>query len=160
MCHKTQISSWLQSIDVWPCWCCHLKQQQIGFLHNMGLAINLKNIKIMRFQNRPSSRDHKYSFKLGNKSLEHTQNYPCINISNTTKNVNKAVAVVRDMAQRALCSKTETLIRIWLKIIKPVIDPIALYESEIWDLLTIQKSANWDEVETTILLLWSRQNSP
>ncbi len=84
-------------------------------MHNMGLVINLKKINIMIFPKKRSiNQDYKYSFKLDNKSLEHTQNYLRINISSTTESVNKAVDVFRDMAQRALCIQTETPTRIWL----------------------------------------------
>lgn len=129
------------------------KRSKLGFLHNMGLVINLKNINLMIFQKRPSNQDYKYRFKLDNKSLEHTENYLCINISSTIENINKAVDVFRDMAKRALCIKTETPIQNLAINIQTCNrpHPIAHYECEVRGLLTIQKSTNWDKLQAETL---------
>ncbi len=105
----------------------------------------------MIFQKRPSNQDQHHSFKLDNMLLEHMQNYTYLGINiNNTENFNKAVNDLRDKARRAFYAikrniKIDIPIRIWIKIIKSVIEPIALYGCEVWGPLTNQDFTKWDK---------------
>ena len=87
----------------------------------------------MVFQKRSSCQDHKYKFHLDTVAQEHTKNdtYLGLNIG-TTGNFHKAVNNLRDKARRAFYAIKRNMtfdipIRIWLKILELVIEPIALY---------------------------------
>ncbi len=94
----------------------------------MALSVNPKKTKIMIFRKRPSHQDQHHSFKLDNMLLEHTQNYTYLGINiNNKGNFNKAVNDLRDKARRAFYAikrniKIDIPIRIWIKIIKSVIE--------------------------------------
>ncbi len=65
-------------------------------------------------------------------------------------NFNKAVNDLRDKARRAFYAikrniKIDIPIRIWIKIIKSVIEPIALYGCEVRGPLTNQEFTKWDK---------------
>jgi hypothetical protein len=89
-------------------------------------------------------------------ALEQIKNntYLGLNI-NATGNFHKAVNELRDKARRAIYAikrniKFDIPIRIWLKILESVIEPIALYGCEAWGPLTNQKFTKWDkhQIET------------
>lgn len=130
-------------------------QQHLDLLNNFcqswALSVVPKKTKIMIFQKRPSRQDQHHSFKLGHMPLEHAQDYTYlgINISNTG-HFKKAVRNLREKARRAFYAikrniKIDIPIRIWLKIMKTVIEPIALYGSEVWGPLTDQEFSTWDK---------------
>ncbi len=130
-------------------------QQHLDLLHSFcqswALSVNPKKTKIMIFQKRPSHQEQHHSFKLDNMLLEHRQNYTYLGINiNNTGNFNKAVNDLRHKARRAFYAikrniKIDIPIRIWIKIIKSVIEPIALYGSEVWGPLTNQEFTKWDK---------------
>ena len=94
-------------------------------------------------QKRFSCQDHKYKFHLDTVALEHrkiNEKYLSLNIS-ATGNFHKAVTDLRNKARRAFYTikrniKFDIPIRIWLKIRKSVIEPIAIYGCEVWGPLT------------------------
>ena len=105
----------------------------------------------MVFQKRSSCQEHKYKFHLDNVAVEHTKNdaYLGLNIS-ASGNFHKAVNNLRDKARRAFYAiknnmKFDIQIRIWLKILESVIEPIALHGCEVWGLLTNQDFTKWDK---------------
>ena len=51
--------------------------------------------------------------------------------------------------------KLDIPIRIWLKILESVLEPIALYVCEVWDPLTNQEFTKWDkhQIETACRIL-------
>jgi hypothetical protein len=95
----------------------------------------------MVFQKRSSSQDNKYKLYLETIAIENTKNtYLGLNI-NTTGNFHKVVNDLRDKARRAFYAikrniDLNILIRIWLKILQSVIEPIALHGCEVWGPLT------------------------
>ena len=130
-------------------------QQHLDLLNNFcqswALSVNPKKTKIMIFQKRPNRQDQHHSFKLNHMPLEHTRDYTYlgINISNTG-NFKKAVKDLREKARRAFYAIRRNIqidipIRIWLKIMKTVIEPIALYGSEVWGPLSDQEFSTWDK---------------
>jgi hypothetical protein len=67
---------------------------------------------------------------------------------------------LRDNVRRAFYAikrniKFNIPIRIWLKILESVIEPIALYGCEVWDSLTNQDFTKWDrhQIETACRIL-------
>ena len=63
---------------------------------------------------------------------------------------------LRDKARRAFYAikrniKFDIPIRIWLKILESVIEPIALYGCEVWGPLTNQNFTKWDKHQIEIL---------
>ena len=110
----------------------------------------------MVFQKRSSHQDHKYKFHLDTVALEHTKNYTYLGLNiSATGNFHKAVNDLRDKARRAFYAIKRNInfnipIRIWLKILESVIEPIALYGCEVWGPLTNQDFTKWDkhQIET------------
>jgi hypothetical protein len=105
----------------------------------------------MLFQKRSNHQDHKYKFHLDTVALEHTENYTYLGLNiSTTGNYHKAVNDLRDKARRAFYAikrkiKFDIPIRIWLKILESVIEPIVLYGCEVWGPLTYQEFTKWDK---------------
>ena len=67
-----------------------------------------------------------------------------------------AVNELRDKARRAFYAikrniKIEIPIRIWLKMFQSVIEPIALYGSEVWGPISINEFTKWDKHPIEIL---------
>ena len=135
-------------------------QQHLDLMHRFcqtwALTVNLSKTKIMVFQKRSSHQDHKYKFHLDTVALEHTKNYTYLGLNiSATGNFHKAVNDLRDKARRAFYAIKRNInfnipIRIWLKILESVIEPIALYGCEVWGPLTNQDFTKWDkhQIET------------
>ena len=121
------------------------------FCQTWALTVNLSKTKIMVFQKRSSHQDHKYKFHLDTVALEHTKNYTYIGLNiSATGNFPKAVNDLRDKARRAFYAIKRNInfnipIRIWLKILESVIEPIALYGCEVLWPLTNQDFTKWDK---------------
>ena len=87
----------------------------------------------MVFQKRSSCQDDKYKFHLDTIALEHTKNYTYLGLNiNATGNFHKAVNDLRNKARRAFYAinrniKFDIPIRICLKILESVKEPIVLY---------------------------------
>jgi hypothetical protein len=136
------------------------KQQHLDLLHRFchtwALTLNLSKTGIMVFQKRPNCQDHKYKFHIDTVVLQHTKNYTYLGLNiSATGNFNKAVNNLRDKARRAFYAIKRNIqfdipIRIWLKTLESVIEPIALYGCEVWGQLTNQEFTNWDkhQIET------------
>ncbi len=93
------------------------------------------------------------TFSLGTNQIAHTSHYNYLGLKITsTGNFNHAVNELRDKARRAFYAikrqcPIEIPIRIWLKILESVIEPIALYGSEVWGPLTnpSQDLTKWEK---------------
>lgn len=126
------------------------------FSHTWALKINLAKTKIMIFQNRSRCRENKYIFRAGNQVLQHTQEYTYLGLKlSSTGNFNLAVNELKAKALRVFYMIKNTIrheipIQTWLKILKAIIEPIALYGSEIWGPLKTQDFSKWEkeEIET------------
>ena len=92
---------------------------------------DLKKTKIMISQKRSRSQGTQHTFTLGTNQITHTSHYNYLGLKITsTGNFNHAVNELRDKACRAFYAikrqcPTEIPIRIWLKILESVIEPIA-----------------------------------
>ena len=92
----------------------------------------------MVLQKRLSCQDPKYKFHLDTVALRHTKNYTYLGLNiSATGNFHKAVNDLRDKARRAFYAIKNNIqfdipIKIWLKILESVIEPIALYGCEVW----------------------------
>ena len=115
----------------------------------------------MVFQKRSSHQEHKYKFHLDTVALEHTKTYTYLGLNiSATGNFHKAVNDLRDKARRAFYVIKRNItfdipIRIWLKILESVIEPIARNGCEVWGPLTNQKITKWDkhQIETACRIL-------
>ena len=90
-------------------------------------------------------------------ALEHTKKLYIhwLNIS-TIGNFHKAMNGLRNKARREFYAikrniKFDIPIRIWLKILESVIEPIALYGCEVWGPLTKQELTKWDKHQSETL---------
>lgn len=135
-------------------------QQHLDLLHKFSqtwaLTVNRTKTKIMIFQKRPSLQHHKHKFLLDTSAIDHTKNYTYLGLNiSATGNFNQAVNDLKDKARRAFYAikrntKLDIPIQIWLKILDSVIEPIALYGSEVWGPLANQDFTKWDkhQIET------------
>ncbi len=86
----------------------------------------------MIFQKRSRSQGTQHTFSLGTKQIADTSHYNYLGLKITsTGNFNHAVNELRDKASRAFYAikrqcPIEIPIRIWMKILESVIEPIAL----------------------------------
>lgn len=124
------------------------------FSQTWALKINFTKNKIMIFQNR--SRENKYIFRAGNQVLQHTHEYTYLGLKlSSTGNFNLAVNELKAKAMRIFYMIKNTIrheipVQTWLKILKAIIEPVALYGSEIWGPLKTQDFSKWEkeEIET------------
>ncbi len=135
----------------------HGLQQNLDLLEQYcqtwALTVNLKKTNIMIFQKRSRSQGTQHIFTLGTNQITHTSHYNYLGLKITsTGNFNHAVNELRDKARRAFYAikrqcPIEIPIRIWLKIVESVIEPIALYGSEVWGPLTnpSQDLTKWEK---------------
>ncbi len=135
----------------------HGLQQNLDLLEQYcqtwALTVNLKKTNIMIFQKRSRSQGTQHIFTLGTNQITHTSHYNYLGLKITsTGNFNHAVNELRDKARRAFYAMKrqcpiEIPIRIWLKIVESVIEPIALYGSEVWGPLTnpSQDLTKWEK---------------
>ena len=95
-------------------------------------------------------------FHLDTVALEHTRTDTYLGLVISAKgNFHMAVKELRDMARRAFYAIKRNIqfyipIRIWLKILESVIEPISLYGCEVWGPLTNQEFTKWGkhQIET------------
>ena len=105
----------------------------------------------MVFKKRSSRQEAKYKFHLDTVALEHTINYTYLDLNNgTTGHFHKAENDLTDKARRAFYAIKRSIkfnipIRIWLKILESVIEPIALRGCDVWGPLTNQEFTKWDK---------------
>ena len=112
----------------------------------------------MIFQKKARSQEHKYQFKLGNTHLDHTLCYDYLGLKiSASGNFALAVNALKEKACRAFYAirrkfyKIDIPIRIWIKIFDSIIQPIALYGSEVWGPLSDQDYTRWDKHPTETL---------
>ncbi len=111
----------------------------------------------MIFQKRPRCKENKYTFRAGNQVLQHTHEYTYLRLKiSSTGNFNLAVNALKAKALRVFYMIKNTIqyeipIQTWLKILKAIIEPIALYGSEIWGPLKTQDFSKWEKEEIEIM---------
>ena len=131
-------------------------QQHLNLLEqycqNWALAVNLKKTKIMIFQKKPRCQENRYKWTLGNTALEHTLNYTYLGLTITASgSFCMAVNALKEKARRAIYAikrqllKLNIPIKIWSKLSDSVIQPIALYGSEVWGQQSQQNYTAWDK---------------
>ena len=122
-----------------------------------ALTVNMKKSKIMIFQKRSRSQGNTYKFRIGTNHIEHCTNYNYLGLNiKCSGNFNLAINELKEKARRAFYAikkkvSIEIPIRIWLKILESIIEPIALYGSEVWGPLSKQDFAQWDKHPTETL---------
>ena len=120
------------------------------YCQTWALAVNMTKTKIMIFQKRSRSQGTKHKFLLGTSFIEHSSNYNYLGLKiSSTGNLKNAVNELREKACRAFYAikqqiAVELPIRIWLKLFEAIIEPIALYGSEVWGPLN-QEFGKWDK---------------
>ena len=130
-------------------------QQSLDLLEHYcqtwALTVNPTKTKIMIFQKRSRSQDILPKFSIGRKHVEHCTHYTYLGIKlSSTGHFKEAIHELREKARRAFYAikrniQTEIPIRIWLKLIECVIEPITLYGSEVWGPLAKQDFTQWDK---------------
>jgi len=137
-------------------------QQQLDivekYCQNWALAVNMKKTNIMIFQKRPRCQENKHQFTINNDVIEHSMSYTYLGITiSASGSFNMAVNELKEKARRAIHAikrkfyNFQIPIKIWLKIFDSVIQPIALYGSEIWGPLSHQSYTRWDKHPTESL---------
>uniref|UniRef100_A0A3B1JC70 ribonuclease H n=1 Tax=Astyanax mexicanus TaxID=7994 RepID=A0A3B1JC70_ASTMX len=128
------------------------------YCQNWALAVNLKKTKVMIFQKKPRCQEHRYQFSLGSTALEHTMQYTYLGlIINASGSFSSAVNALKDKAHRAMYAirrkffNIDIPIPIWCKVFDSVIQPIALYGSEVWGPLSQHSYTRWDKHPTEVL---------
>ncbi|KAI4885658.1 hypothetical protein NFI96_003646 [Prochilodus magdalenae] len=128
------------------------------YCQNWALAVNMKKTKVMVFQKKPRCQEQRYQFTLGRTALEHTMQYTYLGLVITASgSFSKAVNALKEKARRALYAirrkfhNIDIPIPIWCKIFDSVIQPIALYGSEVWGPLSQHSYTRWDKHPTEVL---------
>lgn len=130
-------------------------QQSLDTLHKFcqtwALTINTNKTKILIFQKRPRSQRKTHNFTIGATEIDHVTNYTYLGLKiSATGNLKLAMNELKEKARRAFYTikksiQIEIPIRIWLKIFQSVIEPIALYGSEVWGPLLNHEFNKWDK---------------
>ena len=133
-------------------------QQLLDHLHQFcqtwALTVNRHKTKTMIFQKRSRCQGNKLTFLLGSTKINQTNEYTYLGIKiSSTGNFNLAVNELKEKAQIAFyaikrstnLNNVNIPIKIWMKIFKSVIEPIALYGCEVWGTLTHQDLLKWDK---------------
>ncbi len=120
------------------------------YCQNWALTVDFNKSKIMIFQKKPRSQKTKYQFKLGNTHLVHSLYSDELELKiSGSRNFGLAVNALKQKACwafyaiRRKSDKIDLPIRIWTKIFDSVIQPIALYGSEVWGPLSHQDYTRW-----------------
>jgi len=119
------------------------------------------------FQKRSRSQGPTHTFTLAHRTIETTKTYTYLGLKITpTGNFTLAVNELKEKAQRAFYAikrsiKIDIPIQIWFKLFKAVIEPIALYGSEVWGLSIKFDFLNWEKhpIETLHLDFCKRKKS-
>ena len=131
----------------------HGLQQSLDLLEQYcqtwALAVDPKNTKIMIFQRRYRSQGINPLFSIGTKYIEYRTHFSYLGLKiSSTGHLNDAVNELREKARSAFYTikkqiEIEIPIKIWLKLIECVIEPIALYHSKVP--LAKQDFTKWDK---------------
>ena len=121
------------------------------FCKTWALTINMKKTKILIFQKRTRRQGNKYNFMLNKTKIEHVTNYTYLGLKFSANGTfNLAMNELKNKARRAFYAIRKSIqikipIRTWLRIFQSVIEPIALYGSEVWGHLTNLNFEKWDK---------------
>ena len=135
----------------------HHMDKVANFCQTWALKMNPKKTKVLVFRKRSRLQGNTDNFKIGNTKIDQTCNYTYLGITLTsTGNFGLAAKELKEKAKRAFYAikrsiKLDIPIRIWLKIFKSVIEPIALYGCEVWGPATKGDFSNWDKHPTEAL---------
>ncbi len=119
-----------------------------------ALRKNLRNVSNQKHQQpdkRSRSQGPTHTFTLAHRTIETTKTYTYIGLKITpTGNFTLAVNGLKEKAQRAFYVIKRSIqidipIQIWLKLFKAVIEPIALYGSEVWGPSIKFDFLNWEK---------------
>ena len=109
----------------------------------------------MIFQKHPRCQESKHQITINNHVIEHSMSYTYLGITITASgSFNMAVNALKEKAQRALHTIKRKMyhfqipVKICLKIFDSVIQPIALYGSEVWCPLSHQSYPQRDKHPT------------
>ncbi len=121
------------------------------FCQSWALTVNLQKTRVMMFQKRSRSQGPTHTFTLAHRTIETTKTYTYLGLKITpTGNFTLAVNELKEKAQRAFYAIKRSIqidipIQIWLKLFKAVIEPIALYGSEVWGPSIKFDFLNWEK---------------
>ncbi len=121
------------------------------FCQSWALTVNLQKTRAMMFQKRSRSQRPTHTFALAHRTIETTKTYTYLGLKITpTGSFTLAVNELKEKAQRAFYAikrsiKIDIPIQIWLKLFKAVIEPIALYGSEVWGPSIKFDFLNWEK---------------
>ncbi len=121
------------------------------YCQTWALTVNLQKTRVMMFQKRSRSQGPTHTFTLSHRTIETTKTYTYLGLKITsTGNFTLAVNELKEKAQRAFYAikrsiKIDIPIQIWLKLFKAVIEPIALYGSEVWGPSIKFDFLNWEK---------------
>ncbi len=105
----------------------------------------------MIFQKRSRPQGPSHTYTLSHRTIETTKTYTYLSLKITsTGNFTLAVKELKEKAKRVFYAikisiKIDILVRIWLKLFKAVIEPIALYGSEVWGPSIKCDFVNWEK---------------
>lgn len=123
-----------------------------SYCQTWALTVNPTKTKIMIFQKKPRCQENRYLFTLGSTALEHTMQYTYLGLIITASgSFSKAVNALKEKARRALYAIKSKFydinipISIWCKLFDSIIQPIALYGSEVWGPLSMHDYTAWDK---------------
>ncbi len=127
------------------------------FCQSWALTVNLQKTRVMMFQKRSRSQGPTHTFTLAHRTIETTNTYTYLGLKITpTGSFTLAVNELKEKAQRAFNAIKRSIqidIPIWLKLFKAVIEPIALYSSEVWGPSIKFDFLNWEKHPIEILHL-------
>lgn len=122
-----------------------------------SFCTNYKKIEMITFKKRSRLQRNDLTFKIGRTQIKQTNTYTYLGLQmSSTGNFCSAVKELKEKAKRAFYAIKHSVqiqipIRTWLKIFKSVIEPIALYGSEVWGSLLQNDWAKWDRSLIEIL---------
>ena len=113
----------------------------------------------MIFQKHPRCQESKHQITINNHVIEHSMSYTYLGITITASgSFNMAVNALKEKAQRALHTIKRKMyhfqipVKICLKIFDSVIQPIALYGSQVWCPLSHQSRQTSNRIFTCRIL--------
>ncbi len=86
--------------------------------------MNLTKTKIMIFQKRPKCKENKHTFRAGKQVLQHTHEYTYLGLNISSTGNLRVFYMIKNTIRYQIPIQT------WLKILKAIIEPIALYGPE------------------------------
>ena len=127
------------------------------YCQTWALTVNQTKTNVLIFQKRSRPQRDNTIFTIGNNPIKETTNYTYLGLKiSNTGNFNLAVNELRDKAKRAFYAikksiQIELPVTTWLKIFQSIIEPIALYGSEVWGTQIQHDWTKWDKHAIEIL---------